>query len=42
MLTLLAADCLLLGEPLKYTQADIPLARSWITLQCLELEARWQ
>jgi sentrin-specific protease 1 len=40
--SLLASDCLMLGEPLEYTQKDIPLARRWVALQCLEAMARWQ
>ena len=40
--SLLAANCLILNEPLKYSLADIPLGRRWIALQCLQLAVRWQ
>ena len=35
--SLLAADCIMLGETLEYTQSDIPLARLRTALQCLEV-----
>jgi sentrin-specific protease 1 len=38
---LLAADFLMLGEPLTYSQKDIPQARRWIALQCLECSLSW-